>query len=168
MDRRLYACVDDAIKRPGGNLTANSTQPRLLQTDGRRTVLDLVQKVGLSPTGTSQRVKRLFEDGVTRTVRAILDPSKIGRGTLVFIEVRLDHTAAKAFDKFAEAVSKAPEILERHMVVGGFDYLIKARIADMVGFQGFLQRVILSLPGARETHTYASIADVKPDALLPV
>lgn len=54
------------------------------------------------------------------------------------------------------------------MVVGGFDYLIKARISDMAVFQEFLQRVILSLPGVRETHTYASIADVKPDALLPI
>ncbi|RUU04820.1 AsnC family transcriptional regulator [Mesorhizobium sp. USDA-HM6] len=141
---------------------------RLLQTDGRRTVLDLAQRVGLSPTGASLRIKRLFEEGVIRAVRAVLDPSKIGRGTLVFVEVRLDHTAPHVFDRFAEAVSKAPEILECHMVVGGFDYLIKARISDMAVFQEFLQRVILSLPGVRETHTYASIADVKPDALLPI
>jgi Lrp/AsnC family leucine-responsive transcriptional regulator len=141
---------------------------RLLQNDGRRTVLDLAQRVGLSPTGASLRIKRLFEEGVIRAVRAVLDPSKIGRGTLVFIEVRLDHTAPHVFDRFAEAVSSAPEILECHMVVGGFDYLIKARISDMAVFQEFLQRAILSLPGVRETHTYASIADVKPDALLPV
>ncbi|WP_149803268.1 Lrp/AsnC family transcriptional regulator [Mesorhizobium sp. NFR06] len=141
---------------------------RLLQNDGRRTVLDLAQRVGLSPTGASLRIKRLFEEGVIRAVRAVLDPSKIGRGTLVFVEVRLDHTAPHVFDRFAEAVSKAPEILECHMVVGGFDYLIKARISDMAVFQEFLQRVILSLPGVRETHTYTSIADVKPDALLPI
>jgi Lrp/AsnC family leucine-responsive transcriptional regulator len=35
-------------------------------------------------------------------------------------------------------------------------------------FQEFLQRVILPLPGVRETHTYTSVADVKPDALLPI
>lgn len=54
------------------------------------------------------------------------------------------------------------------MVIGGFDYLVKARIADMAMFQEFLQRVILPLPGVRETLTYASIGDVKPDALLPL
>lgn len=141
---------------------------RLLQQDGRRTTLDLAGRVGLSPTGTSQRVKRLFRDGYITAVRAILDPQKIGRGTLVFIEVRLDQTAPHVFDRFAKAVAKAPEVLECHMVVGGFDYLVKARIADMSVFQDFLKRVILPLPGVRETHTYTSIGDVKPDALLPV
>ncbi|WP_119269678.1 Lrp/AsnC family transcriptional regulator [Taklimakanibacter deserti] len=141
---------------------------RLLQEDGRRTTLDLAGRVGLSPTGTSQRVKRLFRDGFITGVRAILDPQKIGRGTLVFIEVRLDQTAPHVFDRFAKAVAKAPEVLECHMVVGGFDYLVKARIADMSVFQDFLKRVILPLPGVRETHTYTSIGDVKPDALLPV
>lgn len=141
---------------------------RLLQEDGRRTTLDLAKRVGLSPTGTSQRVKRLFRDGFITGVRAMLDPKKIERGTLVFIEVRLDQTAPHVFDRFAKAVIKAPEVLECHMVVGGFDYLVKARIADMSVFQDFLKRVILPLPGVRETHTYASIGDVKPDALLPV
>jgi Lrp/AsnC family leucine-responsive transcriptional regulator len=141
---------------------------RLLQEDGRRTTLDLAERVGLSPTGTSQRVKRLFRDGYITAVRAILDPRKIGRATLVFIEVRLDQTAPHVFERFAEAVAKAPEVLECHMVVGGFDYLVKARIPDMAAYQDFLQRVILPLPGVRETHTYASIADVKSDALLPV
>jgi Lrp/AsnC family transcriptional regulator, leucine-responsive regulatory protein len=141
---------------------------RLLQEDGRRTTLDLARRVGLSPTGAAQRVKRLFAEGFIRAVRAVLDPARIGQAQLVFIEVRLDHTAPHVFDRFAEAVLRAPEIIECHMVVGGFDYLVKARIADMAMFQDFLQRVILPLPGVRETHTYASIANVKPDALLPV
>jgi Lrp/AsnC family leucine-responsive transcriptional regulator len=98
----------------------------------------------------------------------VLNPQKIGRGTLVFIEVRLDQAAPHVFDRFAEAVAKAPEVLECHMVVGGFDYLVKARISEMAAYQDFLKRVILPLPGVRETHTYASISDVKPDALLPV
>lgn len=141
---------------------------RLLQEDGRRTTLDLAARVGLSPTGTSLRVKRLFRYGYITAVRAVLDPAKIGRGTLVFIEVRLDHTAPHIFERFAEAVAKAPEVLECHMVVGGFDYLVKARISEMAAYQDFLKRVILPLPGVRETHTYASIGEVKPDALLPV
>ncbi|WP_234836939.1 Lrp/AsnC ligand binding domain-containing protein, partial [Sinorhizobium meliloti] len=67
-----------------------------------------------------------------------------------------------------QPLRKAREIIECHMVIGGFDYLVKARIADMAMFQEFLQRVILPLTGVRETHTYASIGDVKPDALLPL
>jgi len=58
---------------------------RLLQEDGRRTTLDLAARVGLSPTGASQRVKRLFREGVITAVRAVLNPAKIGRGTIVTI-----------------------------------------------------------------------------------
>ncbi|MGF6178392.1 Lrp/AsnC ligand binding domain-containing protein [Ensifer sp. 4252] len=141
---------------------------RLLQEDGRCTTLELANRVGLSPTGASQRVKRLFREGYVKAVRAILDPQKVGRGTVVFIQVRLDHTAPHIFERFSEAISNASEVLECHMVIGGFDYLVKARIADMSMFQDFLERVILPLPGVRETHTYASVADVKPDALLPI
>ncbi|ESW79458.1 AsnC family transcriptional regulator [Mesorhizobium sp. LSJC280B00] len=103
----------------------------------------------------------------SRTARV---PRPIFEGSItgVFVEVRLDHTAPHVFDRFAEAVAKAPEIIECHMVIGGFDYLVKARIADMATFQEFLQRVILPLPGVRETHRFASIGDVKPDALLPL
>jgi len=166
MSHKLRAkCVNDEK----ANLdSVDRSLLRLLQEDGRRTTLDLARRVGLSPTGTSQRVKRLFREGFITAVRAVLDPQKIGRGTLVFIQVRLDQTAPHVFDRFAEAVAKAPEVLECHMVVGGFDYLVKARIADMSLFQDFLQRVILPLPGVRETHTYASVADVKPDTMLPV
>jgi Lrp/AsnC family leucine-responsive transcriptional regulator len=148
--------------------TIDRTLLRLLQEDGRRTTLELADRVGLSPTGTSQRVKRLFREGFIKAVRAVLDPQKIGRGTVVFIQVRLDHTAPHIFERFSDAVAKAPEVLECHMVIGGFDYLVKARIGDMSLFQGFLERVILPLPGVRETHTYASVGDVKPDALLPI
>ncbi|WP_119305161.1 Lrp/AsnC ligand binding domain-containing protein [Dongia deserti] len=141
---------------------------RLLQEDGRRTTLDLAERVGLSPTGTSQRVKRLFRDGFIKSVRAILDPKKVERGSLIFIQVRLDKTTPDVFARFAKAIVKAPEVLECHMVVGGFDYLVKARIADMSVFQEFLERVILRLPGVAETHTYTSVAEVKPDAPLPI
>ena len=158
-----------SVNHEAGDLdTIDRSLLRLLQEDGRRTTLDLATRVGLSPTGASQRVKRLFREGFITAVRAVLDPKKIGRGTLVFIEVRLDQTAPHVFDRFAEAVAKAPEVLECHMVVGGFDYLVKARISEMAACQDFLKRVILPLPGVRETHTYASIGEVKPEAPLPV
>ena len=64
--------------------TIDRTLLRLLQEDGRRTTLELAGRVGLSPTGASQRVKRLFREGYVKAVRAILDPKKIGRGTVVF------------------------------------------------------------------------------------
>jgi len=126
---------------------------KLLQEDGRIATVELAEKIGLSPTATSERLKRLLRDGYVTGFRAMLDPGKLGRALLVFIEVGLDKTTADIFEKFAAAVRRAPEVLECHMVGGGFDYLVKTRVADMNAYRRFLGDVLLSLPGVKESRS---------------
>ncbi|MEE1656791.1 Lrp/AsnC ligand binding domain-containing protein [Microvirga sp. CF3062] len=139
-----------------------------LQTDGRIATVDLAEKVGLSPTSTSDRVKRLQREGFIAGYGARLDPHQLGLGLLVFVEVSLDKTTPDVFEKFAEAVKRAPEVLECHMVAGGFDYLVKTRVADMAAYRRFLGDILLALPGVKETRTYAVMEEVKSDGMLPV
>ncbi len=141
---------------------------RVLQSDGRITTADLSDRIGLSPTATADRVKRLTRDGFILGYRARLDPQKIGRGLLVFVEVLLDRTSPDVFDAFAEQVKRANEVLECHLVAGGFDYLIKARVKDMTAYRAFLADVILPLPGVRETRTYAVMEEIKTFESLPI
>lgn len=140
----------------------------VLQEDGRIAIVDLAERVGLSPTATTERVKRLTRDGYILGYGARLDPDKLGRGLLVFIEVKLDRTTPDVFERFARAVVRAPEVLECHMVAGGFDYLVKTRVADMTAYRRFLGEVLLSLPGVRETHTFAVMEEVKSTTALPL
>jgi Lrp/AsnC family leucine-responsive transcriptional regulator len=139
-----------------------------LQQDGRVSIVDLADRVGLSPTATTERVRRLTRDGYILGYSARLNPEKLERGLLVFIEVKLDRTTPDIFDRFAQAVVRAPEVLECHMVAGGFDYLVKIRVADMTAYRQFLGGVLLSLPGVRETHTYAVMEEIKNTAALPL
>lgn len=139
-----------------------------LQVEGRITNLDLAERVGLSPTATTERVKRLTREGYIEGYGARLAPHKLGLGLLVFIEVKLDRTTPDVFDAFAEAVRRAPEVMECHMVAGGFDYLVKTRVADMAAYRRFLADVLLMLPGVRESHTYAVMEEVKIDGGLPI
>jgi Lrp/AsnC family leucine-responsive transcriptional regulator len=140
----------------------------LLQDDGRISTVDLSERIGLSPTSTSERFKRLQREGLVKGFRAILDPHRLGLELLVFVEVSLDKTTPDAFRKFAEAVRRAPEVLECHMVAGGFDYLVKTRVADMAAYRRFLGEILLALPGVKETRTYAVMEEVKSDGVLPV
>jgi Lrp/AsnC family leucine-responsive transcriptional regulator len=139
-----------------------------LQADGRISTVDLAERIGLSPTSTSERVRRLQREGFVSGFRAILDPRRLGLELLVFVEVSLDKTTPDVFQKFAEAVRRAPEVLECHMVAGGFDYLVKTRVADMVAYRRFLGEILLALPGVKETRTYAVMEEVKSDGALPV
>lgn len=141
---------------------------KFLQEDGRISTVDLAEKVGLSPTSTSDRVKRLQREGYIAGFGARLDPHRLGLELLVFVEVSLDKTTPDVFEKFAESVKRAPEVLECHMVAGGFDYLVKTRVADMAAYRHFLGEILLALPGVKETRTYAVMEEVKSDGMLPV
>ena len=133
----------------------------ILQEDGRIANLKLAEAVALSPTAVLARVQRLTRDGFTLGYEARLNPLKLGAGMLVFVEVLLDRTTPNVFDQFKAAVQVHPEIMECHMVAGGFDYLLKTRSADMNAYRVFAGNVLWQLPGVRETRTYAVMEEVK-------
>lgn len=152
-------------------INLDATDRRLLtvlQLDGRITTIELAERVGLSATATAERVRRLQKDGFILGYAARLNPQRLGRAFLVFVEVTLDKTTPDVFELFAAAVMRAPDIMECHLVAGGFDYLVKTRVSDMAAYRRLLGDVILSLPGVKETRTYAVMEEVKSDSLLPV
>ena len=157
--------------KSGETMDLDQTDRRILgilQVDGRIAAVDLADRIGLAATSTGDRLRRLVRDGYIRSYGARLDPQKVGLGLLIFVEVLLDKTTPDIFDRFAQAVRKAPEVLECHMVAGGFDYLVKTRVADMAAYRRFLGDVLLSLPGVRETRTYAVMEEVKGESPLPL
>lgn len=141
---------------------------QILQDDGRIAAIELAGAIGLSATATGERLKRLQKDGYILGFGARLDPHRLGLGLLVFVEVLLDKTTPDIFAKFAEAARRAPEILECHMVAGGFDYLVKVRLPDMTAYRRFLGETLLALPGVRESRTYAVMEEIKSDGRLPL
>lgn len=141
---------------------------RVLQADGRISNAELAERCRLSPSACSDRVRRLRDGGFITGFVAVLDPQKVGRGVLIFVEVVLDRTTPEVFDTFAEAARRAPDVLECHMVAGGFDYLIKARVRDFAEYRKFLGEVLTQIPGVRETRTYAVLEEVKSTSQLPV
>ena len=132
-----------------------------LQEDGRISNLKLAEKVALSPTAVLARVQRLTKDGYILGYEARLNPLQLGASMMVFVEVLLDRTTPNVFDAFRAAVQVRPEIMECHMVAGGFDYLLKTRMADMLAYREFAGTVLWQLPGVRETRTYAVMEEVK-------
>ncbi|NPC55594.1 Lrp/AsnC ligand binding domain-containing protein [Caenimonas soli] len=139
-----------------------------LQDDGRISNLKLAEAVALSPTAVLARVQRLTRDGFIEGYEARLNPRLLGAGMLVFVEVLLDRTTPNVFREFQAAVQVHPEILEAHMVAGGFDYLLKTRVANMDAYRTFAGTVLWQLPGVRETRTYAVMEEVKNSTKLHI
>ncbi len=141
---------------------------RCLQDDGRISNLKLAQEVALSPTAVLARVQRLSKEGFILGYEARLNPLKLGAGMMVFVEVLLDRTTPNVFEAFKAAVQVRAEIMECHMVAGGFDYLLKTRMADMAAYRAFAGTVLWQLPGVRETRTYAVMEEIKNTTRLPL
>lgn len=141
---------------------------RILQRHGRLPNVELARRVNLSPTPCLERVKRLEREGFIRDYVALLDPLKVHAGLVVYIQVTLTDTATEALEAFNRHVSGLEEVQECHMVAGGFDYLVKIRIKDMLGYRRFLGEKLASIPGVRETHTYVVIEEVKTDTAVAV
>ena len=140
----------------------------LLQADGRLSNLKLAESVHLSPTAVLERVRRLTREGYIVGYTARLDPARLDAGLMVFVEVLLDRTVQDVMDTFRAAVQVRPEILECHLVAGGFDYLLKTRVADMAAYREFIGSVIWALPGVRETRTYVVMEEVKNTTAIQV
>ena len=140
----------------------------VLQREGRLSNLKLAEAVALSPTAVLARVQRLTRGGYILGYEARLNPLKLGAGMLVFVEVLLDRTTPNVFEAFKAAVQVHAEIMECHMVAGGFDYLLKTRMADMQAYRDFAGTVLWQLPGVRETRTYAVMEEGKNATRLPL
>lgn len=141
---------------------------RVLQQDGRITNQDLAASCNMSASSCFERVRRLRERGVIIGYTALIDPKFAERELLIFIEVLLDRTTSDIFDQFAERIRRSPEVLECHMVAGGFDYLVKVRMKDMAAYRAFLADTLIIMPGVRETRTYAVMEEVKDTSVLPL
>ena len=135
-----------------------------LQRDGRLSNVALAKIVGLSPTPCAERVRALEASGIIAGYSARLDAQRLELGLLVFIEIAIDRTSQDAFDQFGAAITRIAQVQECHMVAGGFDYLVKVRVADMAAYRAFLGEVLSRVPGIRETHTYAVMERVKDSA----
>ncbi|AKM09498.1 Lrp/AsnC family transcriptional regulator [Croceicoccus naphthovorans] len=135
-----------------------------LQGDGRMTITDLADKVGLSKTPCQARLRKLMDRGVIRGFAAIVDLARLGLDHVAFTEVKLSDTREAALREFSEAVRRIPEVEECHMIASSFDYLLKVRTANIRRYREVLGEKISSLPHVANTSTFVAMESVKDHA----
>ena len=141
---------------------------RLLQQNARMPHTELARKVGLSTTPCKERVRRLERDGVIQRYQAVLNPAALDRGLVVFVQIRLNRTSQDIFEEFTARAVDLPEVQECYLVSGNFDYLLKARVADMNAYRTLLGETLLTLPGVLESTSYVVMEQVSESLMLPV
>jgi len=134
---------------------------RQLQANARISNADLARSINLSPTPCLERVRRLEADGYILDYVTLLNPQKLGAAVVSFVQVLLDRTSPDVFNRFKEQVALCPEVMECHMVAGGFDYLLKVRTRSMLEYREFLGVTLTEMSDIKQTHTYVVMEEVK-------
>lgn len=139
-----------------------------LQTDGRLPNIDLAERIDLSPSPCSRRVRLLEESGVIKGYSAILDQEKLGLGLTVFVDIKVERHQEKEAEAFCEAVSVMPEVVMAHLVSGESDFLLQVVVPNLCAYKEFLTNTLLKLPGVRDIRSNFAIQTVKPQSPLPL
>ena len=137
-----------------------------LQADGRISNVSLAKKVNLTTTPCLERVRRLERDGFINGYTALLDPQMVDAGLLVFVEISLMRNSPDAFKAFRRQANRLSGILECHLVSGNFDYLIKARVKDILEYRKLLGEQILALPGVSDSRSYVVMEEIKETTII--
>lgn len=133
----------------------------ILQNDGKISNIKLAEAVNLSPTAALARVQKLSKEGYILGYGARLNPDKLNCSFVVFVEILLDKTTPNVLDEFSEAVVHCPEIVECHMISGGFDFVVKIRCSNMEEFRKISGQILWQLPGVKETRSYPVMEVIK-------
>ena len=137
----------------------------ILEHDARISITDLSDMVGLSKTPCHARLKKLEQQGYILGYRAVLDPAKLGKEHIAFVEVKLSDTRVTALKDFNQAVLKLSEVEQCHMIAGGFDYLLKVRTQDITSYRQLLGEAISALPHVSQTSTYVAMETIRDTAI---
>lgn len=125
----------------------------VLAQEGRISNLELADRIGLSPTPCSRRVKRLEDEGVIMGYGARINPTAIGQSVNAIINISLSSKTAADTEDFQTVVTESPEIIECLRVTGDLDYVLKVRTADVDGLRDFVVKKLRMIPSVKETWT---------------
>ena len=142
---------------------------KILLREGRISNLDLADKVNLSATPCTRRVKRLEDEGLIKGYTATLNKQKLGLTLTALISISMDRHTPDRFEKFETAVSNMSEIVECNLVTGqSADYLLKALLPDMAHYEAFLLGKLTKIPGVTGVHSSFVLREVIENNRLPL
>ena len=133
-----------------------------LQADGRATVAEIGEKIGLSASATHRRIKHLEETGVIERYSAVLNRKAIGYTTDFYVEIALQSQSEKVLEAFEMAVRRSPDIVECHLMTGAFDYLLRIATQGPEDYERVHRHALSGLPGVLRMQSSLVLRTVRP------
>lgn len=138
-----------------------------LREDSRKTLQDLGAAVGLSPTSTWSRIKKLEAQGVIKRYTVDLDPAKLGYHDFVIVQLTLESHTDETLYEFGRVLATIPEIQEAYLVSGDYDYYIRIAVRDTRDYERLLREKLYKIPGIRHSKS-SFVLRVLKEASVPL
>lgn len=140
----------------------------VLQADGRTTVQELSERVGLSPSPCHRRVKRLEEAGVISRYIAMVDQHAVGLPVSVFVSIKLERQQEEDLERFEKIIAGWREVLECYLMTGPRDYLLRVVVADIAAYERFLKEKLTRVEGVSSIESSFALRQAKYSIALPI
>lgn len=139
-----------------------------LQADGKTSIGVLAEKVSLSPSPCARRVRLLEKAGIIKGYAAIVDQKKVGLPISAFASIKMERQREEDLDRFEEAVSRWPEVLDCYLMTGQRDYLMRIVAADLEAYERFIKDKLTRLENIASIETSFALGQVKRSEVLPL
>ena len=139
-----------------------------LQKDASLSAAQLGESVGLSQTACWRRIQRLESEGFIRKRVALVDPEKLGVGTLVLANVKLSAHGRANLEKFIESIKRLPNVLECFILMGEQDFFLKIAVRDIYEYERFFFKELSAIEGVAEVKSSMTLSQIKNETAYPI
>lgn len=139
-----------------------------LQKDGRRSVVELAEAIGLSATPCNRRIKQLEAEGVIESYAAVIDPARLGLKVQAFIQVKLAHHADDVIAQFERELNKLEEVIGCYATTGEYDFLLQVVAPDLEELGNIVLKKLMKIPGVRDVHSSIVLDTIKRSLRMPL
>ncbi len=153
------------------NKAIDATDRRIihqLQQNGKETIKEIADFLGMSTTPVFERIKKLERDGFIEGYTAIVNKEKMGFQLVAFCTVTLESHHTEFINQFESDIKSLPEVMECYHIAGLFDYLLKIYSKDMVDYQNFITQKLASISNIGRVQSSFIMTEVKNEKVLPI
>jgi Lrp/AsnC family leucine-responsive transcriptional regulator len=139
-----------------------------LQRDGRLSIVDLAEEVGLSSTPCARRLKLMEQAGIIQGYTAVIDPNRLGLKVQAFVQVRLTRHTDENIEQFRRAVDSLEEVVSCHAMTGAYDLLLQVAVTDLEQLSNVVLKKLMSIRAVRDVHSSIVLHTIKRSSRIPV
>lgn len=139
-----------------------------MQKNAKATANELAEAVGLSPSPCARRVRLLEDAGVIKGYTVVVDQKKLGLPISAFASIKLERQREDNLDRFSQAVSRWPEVVDCYLMTGQRDYLMRIVVRDLEAYERFIKDKLTRLDNIASIETSFALGQVKRSEVLPM